>query len=161
MAEGQKIICVSGGFDPLHSGHIQYIQDAANYGDAVVILNSDAWLERKKGKAFMPWEQRAEILRAIKGVTAVVPVDDADGTVCKALKQLRPHYFAKGGDRTAENTPELALCCELGIKPVFGVGGSKMNSSSALLANWSPQKSWMGNPVFVSSRHILDPESPR
>lgn len=138
MAE--KIICVSGGFSIIHEGHIQYIKDAANYGNVVVILNSDAWLARKMGKVPMSWEQRAEILLAIKGVTAVVPVDDADGTVCAALKQLRPHYFAKGGDRTAENTPELALCCELGIKPVFGVGGSKVNSSSKLLDDWLPHR---------------------
>lgn len=127
------IVCVSGGFDPITNGHTRLIQDAARTGDVVVILNSDAWLMRKKGYVFMPWSQRAEILEAIVGVVGVVPVDDIDGTVCAALKIFKPHYFANGGDRFADNVPEAELCNRLGIKMLFNVGGEKIASSSELV----------------------------
>src|SRR5690242_6837351 len=97
---GKKKIALSGGFDPLHSGHIRMIKAAAEHGDVVIILNSDEWLLRKKGYVFMTWKERAEILSSIKGVESVVPVDDADGTVCKSLEELQPDYFGNGGDRT-------------------------------------------------------------
>jgi D-beta-D-heptose 7-phosphate kinase/D-beta-D-heptose 1-phosphate adenosyltransferase len=128
-------VCVSGGFDPLHEGHIRLISDASLRGDVVVILNSDAWLRRKKGYAFQPWLSRAYILRAVRGVKDVVPVDDSDGTVVEALARIRPDYFANGGDREAGNTPELSLCLDLGIKPLWGVGGEKVASSSEIVAN--------------------------
>lgn len=127
------IVAISGGFDPVHVGHIRLIHDAALKGDVVVILNSDEWLMRKKGFVFMDWLSRAYILRAITGVHDVIPVDDSDGTVCEALKTLRPDYFANGGDRTAQNTPELTLCCDLGIKTLFNIGGEKIASSSELV----------------------------
>lgn len=123
------IVAVSGGFDPLHVGHVRYIQDAAKYGDVVIILNSDSWLIRKKQYAFMPWEQRAEILRAIRGVKDVIMASDQDGTVVPTLRTLYPDYFAKGGDRTRENTPEQALCHELDIEILWNVGGGKIASS--------------------------------
>lgn len=126
-------IAISGGFDPIHEGHIRLIHDAALVGDVVVILNSDEWLIRKKGYAFQPWLARAYILRAITGVYSVVPVDDSDGTVLKALATLKPDYFANGGDRTAENTPEMVYCLDYGIKPLFGIGGEKVASSSELV----------------------------
>jgi cytidyltransferase-like protein len=129
----KKIIAVSGGCDPCHSGHIRMILEASNYGDVVVILNSDDWLLKKKGYKFMSWEERAEILMAIKGVTAVVPVDDSDGTVCEALRRIRPHYFANGGDRKPGNTPEGDVCAELGIEMLWGIGGGKTQSSSWLI----------------------------
>ena len=129
----KKIICVSGGCDPLHGGHVAMILDAARYGDVVVILNSDAWLLRKKGYKFMPWEERAEILMAIKGVTDVVQVDDSDGTVCEALRRIRPDYFANGGDRKIGNTPEGDVCAELGIEMLWNIGGEKSQSSSWLI----------------------------
>ena len=94
----RPIIAVSGGFDPVHIGHVRMIQDAARYGDVMVIINSDAWLERKKGYVFMPWEERAEIMGNIKGVVLVTQVDDSDGTVCEALRRHRPDAFANGGD---------------------------------------------------------------
>jgi D-beta-D-heptose 7-phosphate kinase/D-beta-D-heptose 1-phosphate adenosyltransferase len=129
----KKTIAVSGGCDPCHSGHVRMILEAANYGDVIVILNSDDWLLRKKGYKFMSWEERAEILMAFKGVTAVVPVDDSDGTVCEALRRIRPDYFANGGDRKPGNTPEGDVCAELGIEMVWNVGGGKTQSSSWLI----------------------------
>lgn len=126
-------VAISGGFDPIHVGHIRLIHDAALHGDVVVILNSDEWLERKKGYKFMDWTARAYILRAITGVHDVIPVDDSDGTVCEALRDLRPDVFANGGDRGPGNTPELKLCRELGIKTVWNIGGQKVASSSEIV----------------------------
>lgn len=96
-----------------------------------IALNSDEWLLRKKGFSFMPWEERAEILEGF-GVS-VVPVDDSNGTVCEAIERLRPDYFGNGGDRTLKNTPELRICEELGVIPVFNLGGDKIQSSSNLV----------------------------
>ena len=105
----RKTIMVSGGFDPVHIGHIRMILDAAMHGDVIVVANSDDWLFRKKGFVFMEFEQRAEILAAIKGVVKVSGVDDADGTVCEAIRRLKPDIFANGGDRKKHNTPEQAV----------------------------------------------------
>ncbi|ASY68893.1 adenylyltransferase/cytidyltransferase family protein [Sinorhizobium fredii] len=127
-------IVVSGGFDPIHSGHVEMILEAAMMAPAIVVLNSDAWLIRKKGYAFQTWQDRAAILGAIRGVIGVHAVDDSDGTVCEALRRIRPTYFANGGDRTNANTPELAVCAELGITAIFGVGGGKIASSSEIVA---------------------------
>ena len=91
-------IAVSGGFDPVHRGHVQMIREASQYGNVLVILNSDEWLIRKKGYKFMSFEERAYILGNIKGVTIVTSVDDSDGTVCKALERFKPDAFANGGD---------------------------------------------------------------
>lgn len=126
-------VCVSGGFTILHVGHIRLFHDAAKVGRVIVILNSDAWLERKYGCVVVPYEQRREVLLALRDVSAVVEVDDGDGTVCEALRRLRPEYFANGGDRLPRNTPEVDLCHELGIKPLWGIGGGKVASSSALM----------------------------
>ena len=127
------IVAISGGFDPIHIGHVRLIHDAALKGDVVVLLNSDDWLKRKKGFIFMDWLSRAYILRAITGVKDVVSVDDSDGTVLKGLMELRPDYFANGGDRTASNTPEIVYCLDNGIKPLWNVGGEKIASSSELV----------------------------
>lgn len=127
-------VCVSGGFDPLHIGHLRHMQAAAEYGDLIVILNSDDWLIRKKGFVFMPWEQRAEIIRAYSFVKSVIPVDDSDGTVCKALIGVRPTFYAKGGDRGKNNTPEIETCGHLGIETLWGIGGDdKLQASSRLV----------------------------
>ncbi len=135
-----KTVAVSGGMDPVHKGHVRMIQEASQFGDVIVILNSDDWLMRKKGFVFMSWEERAEILSAIKGVTKVVPVDDSDGSVCEALRREKPTYFANGGDRTKENIPEMSYQDEkLTFK--FGVGGNdKRNSSSWILEEWKNPK---------------------
>ncbi|PJA45914.1 hypothetical protein CO174_01285 [Candidatus Uhrbacteria bacterium CG_4_9_14_3_um_filter_50_9] len=135
-----KIIAVSGGFDPIHVGHIRMIQEAAALGDElVVIMNNDNWLRKKKGHAFMPEDQRKEILEAIAGVTHVYVTthepDCEDMSVCDALREIQPHVFANGGDRFADNIPEAVLAKELGIETVFQVGrGGKVQSSSWLTA---------------------------
>ena len=131
-----KVICISGGFDPLHLGTLNMIRDAKVYGKVIVVLNSDVWLDRKKGYHLMCWEDRAEILKAIKYVDEVVAVNDINGgTVCDALKMIRPDYFGNGGDRVYANTPEVALCEELGIEMVWDLGGAKIQSSSELVDN--------------------------
>ena len=134
MPNPYETVAVSGGMDPIHFGHVRMIQEAAQFGEVIVILNSDEWLMRKKGFVFMPWEERAEILESIKGVKKVVRVDDTDGSVCEALRREKPTYFANGGDRTDKNTPEMEVCIDLGISMLWGVGGGKIQSSSDLVA---------------------------
>lgn len=145
-----KIILVSGGFDPLHSGHIKYFQAAKALGDRLVVgVNSDAWLERKKGRAFMPVEERAEIIRNLRCVDAVVAFDndyDVDGTARQFVKDSCWNYeedevvFANGGDRTSTNIPEMAIVAE-NLSFEFGVGGEdKVNSSSWILSEWKAPK---------------------
>ena len=133
----RKTIAVSGGFDPLHVGHVRMIQAASKIGDVVVILNSDDWLVRKKGYSFMPWEERAEVIRALYGVVNVVPVHDSDDTVCETLRHLKEDmnldYFANGGDRKDTNIPEMDLCKSMGIELMWNVGGGKIQSSSKLV----------------------------
>ena len=124
-------IMVSGGFDPVHAGHIRMIRAAADYGDVIVIANSDAWLHNKKGFVFMDFNQRAEILNSIKGVILVDSVDDSDGTVCEAIRRLRPTYFANGGDRGKHNTPEQNVCDELGIEMLWSIGGDEKVAASS------------------------------
>ena len=136
-----KIIVVSGGFDPIHSGHIRLIKEARALGDMLIVgINSDEWLERKKGRAFMPWQERLAVLNNLKPVDEVYTFDDEDGTACHLLQQVRAHYptarivFANGGDRTKDNIPEMTVP---GIEFVFGVGGTdKANSSSWILEEW-------------------------
>ena len=129
----RKVVAVSGGFDPIHIGHVRMIMWAANHGDVVVIANSYNWLKRKKGYVFMTWEDRKEILESIKGVVKVHHVDDTDGTVCEALARISPDIFANGGDRKNNNTPEISLCKELGIQLMWNAGGEKVRSSSELV----------------------------
>jgi cytidyltransferase-like protein len=126
-------VLVSGGFDPAHIGHIRMIIEAATYGNVIVVANSDDWLMRKKGYIFMPWVERAELLAAVKGVISVERVDDTDGTVCEAIRRIKPTYFANGGDRKTNNTPEMDVCKELGVKLLWNVGGGKIQSSSDLV----------------------------
>ena len=131
----RPLIAVSGGFDPVHIGHIRMIRDAARYGDVLVIINSDDWLMRKKGYVFMPWKERAEIMGNIKGVRIVTQVDDSDGTVCAALRRHKPDVFANGGDRKTQNTPEMNVCEELGIQMMWAIGGNDKPQSSSWLVN--------------------------
>ncbi len=126
-------VCVSGGFDPVHIGHLRMLQEAAEYGDVIVIVNSDEWLMRKKGYIFMPFEERCEILRGFTGVTDTVAVEDSDNTVCEALRRVAPTYFDNGGDRKTDNTPEMDVCEELEIGLLWNMGGGKIQSSSTLV----------------------------
>ena len=131
----RKKIMVSGGFDPIHIGHIKMIKEASQWGDVIVIINSDEWLMRKKGYVFMPWSERREIMSNIKGVTKVSGVNDADGTVCSAIGYHMPDAFANGGDRKKNNTPEMEICDELGIQMLWGIGGKEKPQSSSWLVN--------------------------
>ena len=130
-----KRIMVSGGFDPVHIGHIQMIEQAAKQGKVIVVINSDDWLMRKKGYVFMPWRERAKIMGNIKGVVLVSNVNDSDGTVCQALENHRPDAFANGGDRKKQNTPEMDVCDKLGIEMLWNVGGADKPQSSSWLVN--------------------------
>jgi len=144
------VALVTGGFDPIHSGHIAYLKEAQKYGRLVVAVNSDEWLARKKGRAFMPLSERVEILRNIKGVKDVIVFDDDDNTACDAIAMaFRMHHgatinFINGGDRTEENIPEMDCECICGwhrIEYHFGIGGDdKKNSSSWILKEWMAPK---------------------
>ena len=143
----KKIILVTGGFDPLHSGHIAYFKAAKELGDILVVgVNSDAWLTRKKGSPFMPYKERAAIVRNIIGVDFVINFDDTDGSAKHAIQMVRQSYpqdhiiFANGGDRTQTNIPEMDSGVD-NIEFVFGVGGEdKKNSSSWILQEWKAPK---------------------
>jgi len=135
MSEEEKpTVMVSGGFDPVHVGHIRMIREAAQWGEVIVIANSDEWLHRKKGFNFMDFKARFEILDSIKGVLLVDSVDDSDGTVCDAIRRHKPTYFANGGDRKKNNTPEVLLCKKLGVELLWGIGGDEKIESSSELA---------------------------
>jgi D-beta-D-heptose 7-phosphate kinase/D-beta-D-heptose 1-phosphate adenosyltransferase len=140
MSDERIIVAVSGGFDPIHIGHVRMFREAAALGhELVVILNNDNWLTKKKGFVFMHQEERKEIIEAIEGVSRVVLTKHEPGcedmSVCHILREVRPHVFANGGDRKEDNTPESLLCEELGIKSVYSVGrGGKIQSSSWLTA---------------------------
>jgi len=128
-----KVAMVSGGFDPLHVGHIDLFVAAARRGRLIVALNSDKWLIHKKGYVFMSWSARARIIAMLRPVSEVVSVDDGDGTICGALRRYRPDFFCNGGDRKASDPCEEAACRMLGIVQLFNVGGGKVASSSALV----------------------------
>jgi D-beta-D-heptose 7-phosphate kinase/D-beta-D-heptose 1-phosphate adenosyltransferase len=143
----EKIVLVTGGFDPIHSGHIAYFKAAKALGDMLLVgINSDEWLERKKGRAFMPWNERLCIVNNLKMVDEVYTFDDSDGSAKQFIKQVRAHYpdaeliFANGGDRTADNIPEMDVV-DSNLLFVFGVGGEdKKNSSSWILEDWKAPK---------------------
>ena len=144
------IVLVTGGFDPLHSGHIAYFEEAKKLGDELWVgINSDAWLIRKKGRAFMPFKERATIVKNLKMVDKVIDVinddtvDNAGGAIFKSFAiGAKKVIFANGGDRTKENIPEMKLWGDNpNVKFVFGVGGeAKQNSSSWILEEWKSPK---------------------
>ena len=142
MSSSKRIVAVSGGFDPLHIGHVRMFQEAKDLGDElVVIVNNDHWLRKKKGKAFMPEQERKEIIEAIGCVDRVVltqhPENPEDMSVCDALREIRPQIFANGGDRTQKNIPEIPVCEEIGCEMIFHIGhGGKVQSSSWLLEHY-------------------------
>lgn len=137
-----KIVCTSGGFDPIHPGHLSCIAESKKHGDTlVVIVNGDAFLTKKKGRPFMDLPTRAEIVSYVRGVDYVIPFEiENDQTVIEALKKVRPHIFTKGGDRIDETSiPEWQTCVEHGITIISGVGLDKQWSSSDLLHTWKHQ----------------------
>jgi D-beta-D-heptose 7-phosphate kinase/D-beta-D-heptose 1-phosphate adenosyltransferase len=142
-----NIVLVTGGFDPVHSGHIAYFKAARNLGDQLIVgLNSDEWLTRKKGRAFMPWNERLAVINNLSMVDEVYTFDDSDGSAKHFIQQVRAHWpnakliFANGGDRTAKNIPEMDVE-DPNIEFVFGVGGEdKKNSSSWILEEWKAPK---------------------
>ena len=143
---------VSGGFDPIHEGHIENIKESALGADGVIALvNSDEWLCRKKGQNFMNFKTRSTVVEAIKGIVEIIAFDDSDNSACDGLRKARKKYpndtlvFAKGGDRTADNIPEIDVCKELDIEIKYNIGSKisgsqKPNSSSWILKQWDERK---------------------
>jgi len=139
------IVLVTGGFDPLHSGHIAYFEAAKKLGDILIVgVNSDAWLTRKKGRSFMNQIERTAIIDALSVVDQTIWFNDDDGSACAAIEKVKTLYpqddiiFANGGDRTRTNIPEMSV---EGVAFRFGVGGeNKMNSSSWILEEWKSPK---------------------
>jgi len=149
-----KIVLATGGFDPIHSGHIVYFKDAAKFGHRLIVgINSDAWLKRKKGKEFMPWDERFSIISNLKMVDDAIDFNDDDNTSVGAIEKLLDQFpnddivFVNGGDRAAGNVPEQEFFKNNPrVTFVFGVGGdNKKNSSRWILDEWkSPvtQRVW-------------------
>ena len=153
----KSVIVLSGGFDPVHKGHLRMFREASWLGHQVIVgLNSDDWLTRKKGKPFMEFEERKEIIEGFKYVNQVLPFDDSDDTACNLIRRVRTMYnsemfdydykdvghsgmedyhqiyFANGGDRTTDNVPEQPVCEQLDVTMLWGIGGGKIQSSSWL-----------------------------
>ncbi|MEI6756058.1 MAG: adenylyltransferase/cytidyltransferase family protein [bacterium] len=138
-----RVVATSGGFDPIHPGHISCIIESKKYGDTlVVIVNGDNFLTEKKGKPFQDLETRALIVSGIAGVDYVIPYEiKNDQTVVKALATLKPDVFTKGGDRVDETTiPEWDVCQKNNIEIVTGIGADKKWSSSWFLQDWEDHK---------------------
>ena len=138
----KSVIILSGGFDPVHKGHLRMFREASTLGHQVIVgLNSDEWLTRKKEKPFMNFEERKEILEGFKYVNQVLPFDDSDDTANDIIKKVCNLYqnedvniyFANGGDRTSDNVPEMKVCKDLDVVMLWGVGGGKIQSSSWLI----------------------------
>ena len=137
----EKVVLVTGGFDPLHSGHLAYLKEASKLGDKLIVgINSDEWLIRKKGKNFLPEQERHEILSSIRYVDGCILFNDNDDTAIEAIKNVKMLFpfaqiiFANGGDRTSENIPEMVF---EDVVFMFGIGGEdKKNSSSWILKKY-------------------------
>ena len=140
-----RVVLVTGGFDPLHSGHIEYFREAKRLGDVLVVgVNSDSWLQRKKRREFMPSYERVQIIENLKMVDHCILFNDIEDHAIEAIRNVKTMYpnskiiFANGGDRTAENILEMS---EPDVEFVFGVGGTaKKNSSSWILEEWKAPK---------------------
>ena len=139
-----KIIILSGGFDPVHIGHIRMFKAAKEmWGTVIVGVNSDLWLSRKKGKPFMLESERIEILKSIKYIDSTLSFNDSDDSACDLIQKVIQIYnkddveifFGNGGDRTSETTPEIEFCNKNNIKMLWDIGGGKIQSSSDLITN--------------------------
>ncbi len=146
----KTIVAVSGGFDPVHIGHVRMFNEAKKLGDhLIVILNNDNWLRYKKGYVFMSEAERKEIIESFESVDEVVLTshekNTADISVCRELEMIKPHIFANGGDRHAGDIPEYTLCEKMNCKMHFNVGtGGKVQSSSLLVEKASENKKKLG-----------------
>ena len=139
----QKVIILSGGFDPVHIGHVEMFKAAKEMDATVVVgINSDDWLVRKKGQPFMPFEERKVILESMKYIDYVFGFDDEDESACDLIRKINQLYkddnettiyFGNGGDRTDQTTPEMEYCEQNGVELLFVVGGGKIQSSSDLI----------------------------
>ena len=142
----RPIYLTSGGFDPMHIGHLRCIQETVrlaeeNFGTTVIVVNGDGFLDRKKGYSFMQESDRMEIIAGIHGVDNVVLWDDGTQTVVGAIEKIKPDFFTKGGDRTdATNVPEFDICDSIGCEVLFNIGGGKIRASSDLIENSRPRK---------------------
>ena len=184
---GRSLVATSGGFDPIHVGHLRCLQDSAKiakdrgFDGLVVIVNGDGWLTRKKGGPFMSCEERMELVAGIEGVDWVVEWDDGGPTVAGAIEKLRPKVFTKGGDRSkggdvgndyrSSNVPEFQVCGEIGCEVVFGVGGGKAQSSSVLTKDllprqfegdrkdkpWGYEVWWARSPQYAGKILVVEP----
>jgi rfaE bifunctional protein nucleotidyltransferase chain/domain len=131
----EKIVVTSGYFDPIHVGHIECLEKAKQLGDKlIVIVNNDNQAILKKGKPFMSDKDRCSIVSKLKMVDEVFLSIDQDRSVCKSIEYLKPHIFAKGGDRTSDEIPESKVCREYGIEIIDGLG-DKIRSSSEFINN--------------------------
>jgi D-beta-D-heptose 7-phosphate kinase/D-beta-D-heptose 1-phosphate adenosyltransferase len=167
------IVLFTGGFDPVHSGHISCIKEARKLGRVVIGLNSDEWLIRKKGKPFLSFEERKAVLDEFKEVLCVISFDDSDNTASDAIRQVRKLFpknkiiFVNGGDRTEGNIPEAEVfkdCTFVSFE--FGIGGNKKNSSSTILFDWkhpTEKRNWGDSMTYYDSKEskvkrlILEP----
>lgn len=136
------IIILSGGFDPVHKGHVRMIQSAAKNCNLLIVgVNSDAWLRRKKKKEFMQCSERKEIISAFEGVAEVLSFDDTDNSASDLIRKIRKSYpssliaFGNGGDRVQDNVPEVQTCLECNVEMIWNIGGEKIQSSSDLIKN--------------------------
>ena len=151
-----RVVLVTGGFDPIHSGHIEYLAAAAKLGDLLVVgINSDEWLCRKKGQNFMDLANRTDVIRNLKMVNEVIHFNDDDGTAIDAINRVKAKYstakviFANGGDRTVENIPEMVV---QGVDFMFGIGGTnKKNSSSWILDSWGK---WIADSTYEHTDRV-------
>lgn len=133
MSNNGKIVVASGFFDPIHAGHIQYLKRSKELGSKlIVIINSDEQAILKKGFVLMPLEQRIAIIRELSCVDAIMVATDKDGSVCESIRALRPHIFAKGGDRFASEIPEKKVCDELKVEIVDGLGDKIFSSRTVI-----------------------------
>ncbi len=136
-SKNKKVVMVSGGFDPIHVGHLRMFEAAKKLGDELlVVLNCDRWLVKKKGKNFMHSADRAEIIKGFRCVDRVYVLETERMDVGEAIELFKPAIFANGGDRLLDNIPEVQICKKLGIEMVFNVGGDKVRSSSELLKKY-------------------------
>ncbi len=146
MSKKYDILVLSGGFDPPHIGHARMIRSASDIAENVIVgVNSDEWLENKKGYIFMPWEERAELVSYFRGVTEAVAFNDDDGTACDLIEKVRKQFpdktiaFGNGGDRVTDNVPEVLVATQSNVDLVWNLGGGKIQSSSDLVKNANQQ----------------------